>query len=630
MTLHLTQSWSPAPQGTKGSFHFCLTNLGGAAIQIAKFCYTSLGRIDESSVVTGGTVARNYGSYVEIVPDNGRLDLEQTWELKLVGLVYGASNRSQGVITAWVETETGETLDITIEDLLPEHDTPGGAGKDWPAGNAETPLGLLPWPQDAQIDAWHDDLPRLYPAPGSDLRPFLQIARLHQRLFPTAPTVIGIQPATGGTAIRATMDTTLPAEGYRLVFGDEIDLAYSTPDGLRHGLIALTQMAHSAATDRRYLFPRAGVITDAPRFEWRGLMFDVARNFFPVDVNLRLMDIMAWLRMNRLHWHLTDDEGWRIPSKAFPTLGTIGATRAQGAPMPPQYGDGPNGQSGAYSAEDIATVLDHGRALGITVIPEVEMPGHAASLLASVPGLADPEEPACSYRSIQGFTNNALNPGIARSYDVAETLLDEAAELFPCDIVHVGADEVDLSAWAQSPAAQRFAKEHGLSTTHELQAWFLRHVQAHLKKSGRRIGAWDEAAEGGGIDPDGAVMFAWRTKEKTAELIEKGYDVVATPGQAYYLDMVESEGWNARGISWAGVSTPSASYAHDVSAGLPQGPGRLLGVQAGIWCEYLHDVQRINAIAFPRLAIVAEAGWTPAESKSAPRFFALSHMVPQL
>ncbi|WP_372799960.1 beta-N-acetylhexosaminidase [Paracoccus seriniphilus] len=630
MSLHLTQSWSSAPHGTKGSFHFRLGNLGTTPVNVARFCYTSLGRIDETSVVTGGKVARNFGSYVEIIPDQAILPALGVWELRLSGLIYGAANRSQGVITAWVETDSGDILTVTTEDLLTEDDLPRGAGKIWPEGHAESPLGLLPWPAEARIDGWCETLPRLYPTPTSDPRPFLQVARLHARLFPTAPTVMGLQPATGGTAVELRQDETIPAEGYRLTFGDRIILTHGCDDGRRHGLIALAQMAHAAGTDPRYRFPASGEIADAPRFGWRGLMFDVARNFFPVSVNLRLMDIMAWLRMNRLHWHLTDDEGWRIPSKAYPELGTIGATRARGAPMPPQYGDGPNGQSGAYSANDIATVLKHGRDLGIFVMPEVEMPGHAASLLASVPGLRDPDEPECSYRSVQGFTNNALNPGIAKSYEVAETLLDEARALFPGDIIHVGADEVDISAWAQSPAAQDFARKHGLTTTHELQAHFLRHVQAHLKAKGRRIGVWDEAAEGGGIAADSAVMFAWRTKEKTAELIEKGYDVVATPGQAYYLDMVESEGWDARGISWAGVSTPEASYAHEVSDGLPDGPGRLLGVQAAIWCEYLHDVERINAIAFPRLAAVAESAWTPPAEKSAPRFFALSRLVPQL
>lgn len=263
-------------------------------------------------------------------------------------------------------------------------------------------------------------------------------------------------------------------------------------------------------------------------------------------------------------------------------------------------------------------------------MPEVEMPGHAASLIASIPGLRDTAEPNGCYRSVQGHTNNALNPGIPLSYEVAKTLLDEAAALFPFDTIHVGADEVELSAWQNSPAAQAFAKDHDLSSTHELQAYFLRQIQAHLTQRGRRIAAWDEAAEGGGVAPENALLFAWRTKERIAELLTRGYDVVATPGQAYYLDMIEFDGWDANGISWAGVSTPEASYAYEVGEDLPDGPGRLIGVQAAIWSEYFDTPERINALAFPRLAAVAEAGWTPPAGKSWPRFAALSKLMPQL
>ncbi|MBU2956332.1 beta-N-acetylhexosaminidase [Paracoccus sp. 1_MG-2023] len=630
MTLHITQTWSAAPEGTKGSFHFRLRNFGTAAVPMARFCYTSLGRIDETTDVVGGSVARNFGSFVEIRPDIAELAPGASWDLHLRGLIYGASNRTQGLITAWTEGPEGHATTVAFDDLQPLENLPRGATKQWPRGKAVHPLGLLPWPNAVDITDWHDAVPSLCPAEGVDPAPFVTVAALHRRLFPLAATAIRPCPDDGAMAVTTATDPALPAEGYRIAFGPTIDIAHADKDGLRHALIALTQIAQTARSDAGYRFPRAGIIEDAPRFGWRGVMFDVSRNFFPVATHRRLLDVMAWLRMNRLHWHLTDDEGWRIPSAAFPQLNATGATRRRGAPMPPQYGDGPDGQSGFYPPEDIAAVLDHAAMLGIEVMPEVEMPGHASSLIASVPGLRDPEEPENAYRSVQGFTNNALNPGLPRSYEVAHTLLDEAATFFPFEIIHVGADEVEHTAWSRSPAAQAHASLHGLSGTAELQAHFLRRAQAHLAERGRRIGAWDEAAEGGGISPDTAVLFAWRSKERVAELIREGYDVVATPGQAYYLDMVESEGWDARGISWAGAATPEDSYAYEVGLDLPEGPGRLLGVQAGIWTEYLHTTERLNAMMFPRLAAVSEAAWTAGDRKDADRFFALSHLVPQL
>jgi hexosaminidase len=630
MTLHITQTWSATPEGSKGSFHFNLKNLGRFAVSIVKFSYTSLGRIDETTHVEGGTVTCNFGSFVEIRPEITELAPGAEWDLHLRGLIYGAANRTQGLITAWVEAADGTTTPIAFDDLEPVEPHSRGMGKRWPEGRVEHPLGLLPWPNSVKVTDWHDDVPRLYPADGVDAATFVNVAALYRRLFPLAATAIHMKRPNSGTAIATSIDSSLPPEGYRIGFGQTIAIAHSDMHGLRHAIIALTQIAHTARSDPRYRFPQTGVIEDAPRFGWRGVMFDVSRNFFPVSTHQRLLDIMAWLRMNRLHWHLTDDEGWRIPSAAFPELNVTGATRKRDGAMPPQYGDGPNGQSGFYSADDIAKVLNHATLLGIEVMPEVEMPGHASSLIASVPGLCDPDEPENAYRSVQGFTNNALNPGLPRSYEVAHTLLDEAAAFFPFDVIHVGADEVEHTAWSQSPAAQAFAAEHGLSGTSQLQAHFLRQAQSHLADQGRRIGAWDEAAEGGGIAADTAVLFAWRSKERVAELILDGYDVVATPGQAYYLDMVESEGWDARGISWAGAAMPQDSYDYEVGLDLPHGPGRLLGVQAGIWTEYLHTTERLNAMLFPRLAAVSEGAWTASDRKNADRFFALSHLVPQL
>ncbi|MEM1129338.1 MAG: family 20 glycosylhydrolase [Pseudomonadota bacterium] len=627
MSLHLTQSYTTAPAGTMGTLTLRLHNLGDTGLAPTRFCYTSLARVDETTEVTGGTLTQNMGSFVEVVPD-ADIPPGGHWELRLTGLAYGARTRMQGVLSAWIGTRDGRIIEATLDDLETLDGVPRGPVKVWPEGRIDLPLGLLPWPAMVDVRDWEENPPVLTPAPGAAKGPFQTVAALHRRLFPGAPAPISL---AHGRPVVAREDGALGADGYSLNFSsDAITLAHNGVHGLRHGLVALAQIGHAARTDRRFRFPIEGRIADAPRFGWRGLMFDTARNFHPVATHLRLLDLMAWLRMNRFHWHLIDDEGWRMPSRAYPALNSIGATRGEGAAIPPQYRDGPGGQSGFFTEADIAEVLIHAARLGIEVMPEVEMPGHSASLIASVPGLRDLGEPNGCYRSVQGFTNNALNPGLPQTYEVARTLLDEAAALFPFGTVHVGADEVDLAAWAQSPAARGFAAKEGLSGTLEMQAAFLRHIQGHLRARGRRMAAWDEAADGGGIAPEDALLFAWRSKEKTAELMMQGYNVVATPGQAYYLDMIEADGWDACGISWAGVSTPEGAYAFEPSAGLPDGPGQLLGVQAAIWGEYLESVARINAMAFPRLAAVAEAGWTPHEAKSWPRFAALSRLVPQL
>lgn len=349
---------------------------------------------------------------------------------------------------------------------------------------------------------------------------------------------------------------------------------------------------------------------------------------------LRVIDIMTWLRLNRLHWHLTDDEGWRIEIPALPELTEIGARRGAGSQMPPQYADGPKGRAGFYTLAEARSVIEHAAALGIEVMPEIDMPGHMTALLAALPDLIDPDEVPDSYRSIQGYPNNALNPALPAVYQTVETIIDTICDIFPSPTIHLGGDEVDHLSWQQSPAALALARAEGLGgdqITPGLQALFMRRIQGMLAARGRIMGGWDECAEGGGVDAGNALLFAWRSPEKTAELMRLGYDVVASPGQAYYLDMVESTDWGAIGSSWAGAVPARQSYEFQPAAGLPEdAPGRLVGVQAGTWSEHLNSVERWNHMVFPRLPAVAEAGWSDEAGRDWARFCAIAPLMPQL
>jgi len=624
MTLRLEQSWTP-----DGARHGVLTldvlNAGAVALTPDRLCLSTTTLPAPDAAVRGGRILRQVATHVELALD-GPVEPGAT-RIEIAGFLHPPTNRTQGAMAAWLEWNCGRVATFSVGDLAPPDGTPRGPVKDWPAGRIDLPLSLVPWPARVDVSAF-GPAPVFCPAAGCDPAPFAGVAELHRRLFPAAAAPLSC--TAGDRAVAPRVDPSLPPEGYRLRFGPQVDLAHADADGLRHGLIALAQMAHAARCDPRFAVPRDGEIADAPRFGWRGCHLDVARNFHGPATVARLLDILAWLRMNRFHWHLTDDEGWRLPSRAFPDLTRLGAVRMRGGPRPPQYSDGPEGQTGAYTEAEIGALLSHAGALGIAVMPEIDMPGHATALLHAVPGLRDPAETADSYRSIQGFANNALNPGLARTYDVVQTLLAELGTLFPDAPLHIGGDEVDAGSWSASPLARALAERDGLTTTQELQAHFMRRVHAMVAAQGRVTGAWDEAADGGGIDPQGALLFAWRSTRKTAELIAAGYDVVATPGQAYYLDMVQGAGWDSPGMSWAGAVPPRQSYDHDPAAGLPDGPGRLIGVQAGLWTEHLACRARLNDMMFPRLAAVAEAGWTPQAEKSWDRFAALSRGVPQL
>ncbi len=631
-TLRLEQQYRTDTGAENGSFILRIHHLGGATLTPEKLCCAIQFPPAADTRVTGGQLIHRFANHFQFAPPEGlNLAPGEVWQLEIHKLAVPPTCRSQGVAAAWIESPEG-LCGIDIGDLQPPEDARRGAPKDWPEGRLELPLGLLPWPASVEV-AETGPAPLLYPAsPG--LNPEIaRIAALHRRLFPTAPAPFSLDPAPDGRAIEAT-EAALPPGGYRLDFAGTITLAHTDADGLRHGLIALAQMAHAARSDPRFRFPASGRITDAPRHDWRGLMLDVSRNFIGTAGIARTLDILAWHRMNRLHWHLTDDTGWRVPIPGLPALTETGGRRGHGLAIDPQFYDGPGGQSGAYGEAEIHALVAHGQSLGIEIMPEVDMPGHMTALLAALPELRDPDEPANSYHSIQGYPNNALNPGVDAIWPVLETIFDGLTALFPYEFIHIGGDEVAPESWAASPAAQALVAREELAPGAEaLQAHFTRRVARMLHDRGRRLAGWDECAEGGGAD-NSALLFAWRTRERTAQLIAKGYDVICTPGQRYYLDMTDTHGWDAAGASWAGVSTPQDTYLWDAAEGLPEGPpdtpGRLIGLQACMWTEFVDTFARFNALAFPRLSAVAEAAWSPAKVRDWPRFAALSRLMPQL
>lgn len=625
--LRLEQHYRPDSAAANGSLLFRIHHLGGAPVTPDRFCYGCQMVAARGAEVIGGRLVRSLATHVEIAAEAVTLAEGDTWEVELRGLSHAPVNRSQGAMAAWLEAGE-DSLPIPVGDLQPPGDRPAGAPKDWPAGDLALPVCLLPWPADLSLDGF-GPAPRLHAGSPALHRPMAQVAALHRRLFPTAPAPFGLAPSPGSIAVTAGA-AGLPAGGFRLDFGAEITLAHADADGLRHGLIALAQMAHAARSDGRFRFPASGHVADHPRHGWRGMHLDVARNFVPADRVMRVIDLMAWHRLNRFHWHLTDDEGWRVPIPGLPQLVEIGARRGRGQPIPPQYGDGPGGHDGHYTAGQIREVVAHALALGIETMPEIDLPGHSTALLAALPELRDPAEPADSYRSVQGFPNNAINPGVDATWPVLETILDGICALFPFEIVHLGGDEVDGASWEQSPAARALVAREGLAPgAAALQSHIMRRLQAMLRDRGRRLAGWDECADGGGVDSD-ALLFAWRTREKTAALMQAGYEVICTPGQAYYLDMAERGGWDAFGTVWAGVSPPEACYRYEATEGLPTDAGQLGGVQAGMWTEYVTGPDIFNAIAFPRLSAIAEAAWTPAGAKDWARFAALSHLMPRL
>src|SRR5690606_20652043 len=343
------------------------------------------------------------------------------------------------------------------------------------------------------------------------------------------------------------------------------------------------------------------------------------------------IDILAWHKLNIFHWHLTDDEAWRLEIKAFPELIEIGSRRGPDEKLLPQLGDGAEPRSGHYTREEVRALIAHAAALHVEVVPEIDIPGHSEAMLASLPYLVDEREAPESYRSVQGYFNNALNPAVPATYEVLGKIFDELVGLFPSEYVHIGGDEVPDGDWLQSPLCRKLMEEQGIQDTLGLQSFFTRRIKAMLTARGRRLVGWNEVAEGSGVEPDGTLLMAWQNADVGVGLARQGYDVVMTPGQAYYLDMAQGEEWQEPGASWAGTVPPAHTYAYEAESGFPPTlRPKLKGIQACIWTENFISKPYFNRLVFPRLPAIAEAAWTPKEGKDWERFAAVARLSPQL
>lgn len=636
--FRLENTWHPVEGDPCGAFVFTLVNLSDVAISDFKLAYTSLTRVKDfqEPVIANATFLKRNANFHQFAPPEGFvLEPGASWQFHVGGLWRPAKHRTDGAKSAYLTLSTGQHAAAAVADLMLSgaHSVPPPALL--PEGHAAEPFAMLPWPAKADIVAGIAFPVALYPADGSsivELRAVENVLRLFCRLFPVGHAPLSLAPVHEGRAITFKADPALGASAYNLSFiGDGIDFAYGDVAGLQYGLTVLAQMLHGARSKPAlFRFPVSGSISDAPRYDWRGCHLDVSRQFFPVDDVKRLIDVLAWFRMNTFHWHLTDDEAWRLEIKAFPQLTTLGVLRGPDEPLLPQLGNGVDPVGGFYSQDDVRDIVAHASALQVEVVPEIDIPGHSTATLVALPDLVDGQEAPDSYRSVQGYPNNALNPAIEYTYEFLGKVFDEMVALFPSKLVHVGGDEVAANTWMASPLARKLMDKEGIEGTFGLQSYFMKRVQGMLAERGRKLAGWDEVSHGGGVDPEGTLLMAWQKPEVGLELAKAGYDVVMTPGQAYYLDMVQDEAFQEPGASWAGTVPPHHTYTYEAVADFPpELAERMRGVQACIWCEHFLTRDYFNHLVFPRLPAIAEAAWTPKDKKDWLRFAAIAPLSPR-
>ncbi|QES06360.1 beta-N-acetylhexosaminidase [Streptomyces venezuelae] len=439
-----------------------------------------------------------------------------------------------------------------------------------------------------------------------------------------AATGLPYADGTGPHAIRLRISEEVARahgpEGYRLTTGSPdaaVVIEGGGPAGVFWGAQSLRQLLGPHAY-RRAPVADGGrdlpyvTVEDRPRFGWRGLMLDVSRHFMPKDDVLRYLDLLAAHKLNVFHFHLTDDQGWRIEIKRHPRLTEVGSWRARskwGHRASPLWDDTPHG--GYYTQDDIREIVAYATERHITVVPEIDLPGHSQAAIAAYPELGNTDvvdTAALTVWDTWGVNPNVLAPTetVLRFY---EGVFEEVLDLFPGTFVHVGGDECPKDQWKASPAAQARLEELGLADEHELQSWFIRHFDRWLTARGRRLIGWDEILEGGLAA--GAAVSSWRGYGGGIAAAEAGHDVVMCPEQHVYLDHRQAPGEDEP-MPIGYVRTLEDVYRFEpVPPGLsPEAAAHILGTQANVWTEVMENRSRVDYQVFPRLAAFAEVAWS--------------------
>jgi len=485
-------------------------------------------------------------------------------------------------------------------------------------GDAIVP-SLIPQPASMRVDAgaaaFSVDASTVVQAEGdAAMRVAGQLNAFLAKAGRTPLSIAARGQGTHGIRLAVEPGSGIPAEGYALSVGDDgITIRASSEAGLFHGAVTLWQLLTQSAAARVTL--PAMRIDDAPRFPWRGYMLDSARHFqTPAQVR-QLLDTMALHKLNVFHWHLTDDQGWRIEIKRHPRLAQVGGCRvpAGDAGVDPASGT-PVRYCGWYTQDDIRDIVAHAAALHITVVPEIDMPGHATAAIAAYPALGTEgrQIPVSAHRGIHA---NLFNVDDA-TFDFLDGVFAEVAQLFPGPYIHVGGDEAIKAQWQASPRVQARMRELGLADEDALQSWFIHRLEAQVHGHGKRLIGWDEILDGG-LAPDATVM-SWRGIDGGLAAARQGHDVVMSPNADLYLDYLQTDSPDEPGGRPRPKLIPMERFYRFEPVPEALDADRhhhILGLQANMWTT---DDVRFSAVehnTFPRLLAVAETGWTPKAGK---------------
>lgn len=410
-------------------------------------------------------------------------------------------------------------------------------------------------------------------------------------------------------------DESLPNEAYKLeVTDDRITLAASGNAGMYYAVQTLLQLMPPTVyggrnEGRSDIINIPGIkISDYPRFGYRGAHLDISRTFSDKQTVLKYIDWMSRHKLNKFHWHLTDDNGWRIEIKAYPELTEKGAWRGPGEVLPAMYGSGERRYGGYFTQDDISEVVAYAQFRNVEIIPEIDLPGHSKVLTHVY------RETFCPIKlenpGIMGWERNVLCAGREENYEMLAVIFGEIASLFPSKYIHIGGDEVSMENWRACPRCKELMRKQGMKTEQELLNYFVRRCEAIVKSLGKESMAWDEVLDGGPLEPTTAIS-GWTDIKSCEKAIQKGQPVVLMPASYLYIDM--RQGPTEKGHSWAGMVDTRRVYSFDpdMVKGTPQQKRLILGVEAALWAELLQEPDGfLDYQAYPKLCALSEVGWT--------------------
>ncbi len=453
---------------------------------------------------------------------------------------------------------------------------------------------------------------------------------LQKQLFLRAGLTLQKSQSTVQNSITFIHNPALENETYTLhISSKEVKIEAGSQAGFFYGVVSLMQLMDADIWgQKRSKEPKSSwsipacYIEDSPRFKWRGMMLDSSRNFFSKEYVKKFIDRMAQHKLNVFHWHLTDDEGWRIEIKKYPLLTQVGAKRGPGTKLPfslypAMRGPKEKMQEGYYTQDDIREIVAYAAKRSVNILPEIDVPAHAKAAVTAYPELLQDTNDKSVYTSVQKISNNTMDAGLESTYTFLENVIQEVTTLFPFKYIHLGGDEIPKGAWKKSPAVTELMQKEQLKNTQEVQAYFFSKMDKTLAWHDRKMVAWQEVRKHNSALRDETIIMAWRGNGAGVKAAKRGHKVIMSPAQYLYFDQQYTKGKDELGHTWAGPTDTKEAYSYNPTAKLTtvNEVHSIQGVHGCLWSETALSEEIADYLVWPRMFALSEIGWSTQDQR---------------